>query len=193
MRIVEFLKTAVIGGIIFLVPFVVILIIIAKAFEFMKAFATPFVAFIPFHSVGGILLINLLAIVGILLVCFFAGLFAKSLTADKIVKKLETSVLSKIPIYPFIKGMMGSLPGTAEFEDLKSVLVRLDDYWQVAFEIERLDDGRVVIFLPGAPNPLSGAVCIMTEDRVQALNTTMIEVSQNLTGFGKETGKLLAK
>lgn len=193
MKIVEFLKTAVFGGIVFLVPFVVILLIIAKAFEFMKIFATPFVDLIPFNSAGGIVLINLFAIGSVLLICFLAGLFAKSIMADKIVKKLETSVLSKIPIYPIIKGMMGSIPGNAEFEDMKSVMVQLDDFWQVAFEIERLEDSRVVIFLPGAPNAFSGVVCIMTEDRVEPLNTSMMAISQNLRGFGRDTGVLLSK
>lgn len=188
---IGFFKTAILGGVIFLVPFVVILLILAKAFELMKALASPFTGLLPADMVGGILLVNLMAAASVVVLCFLAGLVAKSIFAGRIVTFIENSFLSKLPIYPIIKGMTGSIPGNADFDDLKTVLVRLDEFWQAAFEIERLADSRVVIFLPGAPNPWSGTVCIMPADRVEPLNASLMDVSQNLRRFGRQTDKLL--
>ncbi len=188
-----FMKTTLFGGIVFLTPVVILLVIIGKAFEIMKKFAEPLVPLVPMGSLGGILAINLLAILSIVLVCFLAGFAAKSVIASKLVRHLETSVLSHIPFYAVIKGMTASMPGAAEFDGMKTVLARLDDYSQIAFEIERLEDGNVCVFLPGAPNAWSGAVCIMTEDRIQPLNTTVMAASQHLRRFGRGSEGLLTE
>jgi uncharacterized membrane protein len=50
------------------------------------------------------------------------------------------------------------------------VLARFDDSWQIGFRIEGLENGLVVVFLPGAPNPQSGAVYLMAPDRVTTVN-----------------------
>ncbi len=186
-----FLKTTIFGGIVFLVPVIILFYFIGKAFEIMKKLADPLAPLIPFGAIAGILTVNLLALALIVLVCFLAGLAAKSATAARLVRQLETSVLSHIPFYAVIKGMTASIPGAEEFEGMKTVIARLDDYSQVAFEIERLESGDVVVFLPGAPDPWSGAVCIFSEDRVQPVNVAMMAASQSIRRFGKGSEKLL--
>jgi uncharacterized membrane protein len=53
------------------------------------------------------------------------------------------------------------------------VTVRFDDSWQIAFEIERVEDDKVALFLPGAPDPWSGMVCVVTEDRVTRVDVSI--------------------
>jgi uncharacterized membrane protein len=191
MGLLQFQKTTVLGGIKILVPIVVLVLIIAKAFEIMKKVAEPLSAFFPADMTGVILIVNLLAFVLIILISFFAGLAAKSATAGKVIQGVETSILSRIPLYPVIKGLTASIASVEENEDMKPVLARLDDYSQIAFEIERLDGGDVAVFLPGAPNPGSGTVCIMAEDRVQSIDTTMIAAMQSVRRFGVGTAAVL--
>jgi hypothetical protein len=50
------------------------------------------------------------------------------------------------------------------------VLARIEDAWQIAFLVERLEGGHVAVFVPGAPNPLSGSVYFMTQDRIKAVD-----------------------
>ena len=58
----RFLKTTVIGGIVFLVPLIIIIVaIIGKALEIMKKVAEPLSALIPIESVGDIAIVNLIA------------------------------------------------------------------------------------------------------------------------------------
>ena len=57
----RFLKTTLIGGIVFLVPVIIIVAIIGKAFEIMKKVADPLSALIPIDSVGGVVVVNLIA------------------------------------------------------------------------------------------------------------------------------------
>ena len=125
------------------------------------------------------------------MVCFLAGRAARTETAAKFVRALESKFLSHIPVYAFVKGMTASIAGTEDREGMTAVLVRLDDYSQIAFEVERLEGGDVAVYLPGAPNPWSGAVCIMTEDRVQPLDASMMAAVQTIRHLGKGSGELL--
>jgi len=186
-----FVRTTVIGGLLFLVPFIEVVVILGKAFAIMRAVAQPLSAFVPIEGLGDILLIDLIAVGLILLLCFLAGLVARSMLANKLVGGLEQRFLSRVPFYHFVKGMTGSIVEAEGDHAMKTVLVRLDDYAQVAFEIERTESGEVVVYLPGAPNPWSGAVCIMEAERVTPLETSMLMAVQNIKHLGKGSSKLL--
>ncbi len=188
---IQVLKTTVIGGIVFLVPIIIVAAIVGKAFEIMKMVAHPLSALIPIDSVGKIAVVNLIAISLIFAVCFIAGLAARTEAAARFVRALETKFLSHIPVYAFVKGMTASVAGTEHGEEMTAVLARLDDYSQIAFEIERLEGGDVAVYLPGAPNPWSGSVCIMTEDRVQPIDASMMAAVRTISHLGKGSGELL--
>ncbi len=188
---IQVLKTTVIGGIVFLVPIIIVVAIMGKAFEIMKMVADPLSALVPIDTAGKIAIVNLIASALIVLVCFLAGLAARTETAAKVVRTLETKFLSHIPAYAFVKGMTASVAGTEHGEEMTAVLARLDDYSQIAFEIERLEGGNVAVYLPGAPNPWSGSVCIMTEDRIQPINASMMSAVRTISHLGKGSGELL--
>ncbi len=190
---IQVLKTTVIGGVVFLVPIVIVVAIIGKAFEIMRTVAHPLSALVPIDTVGKIAVVNLIAILLIVLVCFLAGHAARTETAARFVRALESKFLSHIPVYAFVKGMTASIAGNEPGEEMTAVLARLDDYSQIAFEIERLEGGDVAVYLPGAPNPWSGSVCIMTEDRIQPINASMVSVVRTISHLGKGSGALLRR
>ena len=74
---------------------------------------------------------------------------------------------------------------------VKPVLARMDDASQLAFEVERLEDGRVVVYVPGAPDPWSGGILVMTEDRIEPLPISMVAAVQNLRALGRGTNTIL--
>lgn len=190
--LVRFLKTTLIGGVVFLVPVIIVVAIVGKALQIMKKMAEPLSDLIPTDMAGDIIIVDIIAIMLIVLVCLLAGLAARSGTAAKLVHKLESNFLSHIPVYAFVKGMTTSLAGAEEGEEMKAVLARFDDYSQVVFEIERLEGGRVVVYLPGAPNPWSGSVCIVTEDRIQPIDATMILAVKTIKHLGRGSGELIS-
>ena len=75
---IQVLKTTIIGGVVFLVPVIIIAAIIGKAFEIMKTVAHPLSALVPIDTVGKIAIVNLIAILLIVLVCFLAGHAART-------------------------------------------------------------------------------------------------------------------
>jgi len=188
---VKFLKTTVIGGILFLVPIIIFIAVIGKAVRLIKKLATPLSVLIPLDSIGNIVVVDLLALGIVLLICFLAGLAAKSTLARKSVGNLESRVLSKIPAYGLLKSKIDAIVQPEKAEGLEPVLARFDDYWQIVFEVERIQGGLVAIYLPGAPDPWSGSVCFVTEDRIQPLELALLPVVKTLKSLGKGSSEQL--
>ena len=187
---VQFIKTTILGGLIFLVPLVVVTVVLAKAHEVMSKVAKPFSALIPLDTVGGVAIANLLAILAILLCCLIVGMLAKGDTAKRLLKSTEEKLLV-IPAYAFVKGVTDSLISSEEAaKAFIPVIVKFDDNAQMAFEIERSEEGNVVIYLPGSPNPWSGSMVYFKEDRVERLDMSVPDAINNLRHLGRGSAKL---
>ena len=181
----RFIKTTVLGGLLFLFPIVFIVAIIGKALEVTNKLSAPLAGLLPIDSISGLAVVKLLALVILVLICFLAGLAARTVLAGKFVKSLETNVLGKIPAYTLLKSKAESVLRPEDMGGMCPVLGRFDDSWQLAFEIERMAGGRVVIFLPGAPDPWSGSVCVLTEDRITPLDLTVKSAADIMKRLGK--------
>jgi uncharacterized membrane protein len=155
----KLIRTTIVGGIIFLIPIAILIAVIAKGLQATGVIARPVAAVFPVY-IGGIAVAQVLAIVFLLLICFMAGLLARLALARKAVDALETNVLSRVPAYALLKTKTQSMLSPEDIEGMSVVVMRFDDSWQIGFEIERVEGGKVALFLPGSPDPWSGSVCI---------------------------------
>jgi uncharacterized membrane protein len=190
-RLIQILRATVVGGVLFLAPFVVLIIILGKAQKIMRAVLAPVAERIPIESVIGLETPKILAAIVLVLICFFAGLFARTSTAKKLVSWLETVLLSNLPGYSFIKNLGGEIAETTPTQSHKAVLVRFDDAWQIGFLVESIAAGRVVVFIPDAPSPWTGGIFILDDDRVTPLEVTSLAAIKCVQRLGAGTGALV--
>ena len=174
----------------FLVPVVVLVIVLAKAAGLMMMVAEPMAAWVPIDAIGGVALANIIAVLAVVLICFIAGLVARAAILRAIVGGLESKVLSKVPGYVIIKGMLSGLQED-DTHTLIPVLATFGGAARIGLEIERLDDGRVVVMAPRSPNPWSGEVHIMAVEHVQPLDLPMTAYMENIERFGQGTNEML--
>ena len=164
------MKTTILGGVLFLVPIAVIAVILGKVFQISMMIVEPLDRIIPIDSFAGVAFENVLAIVLILLVCFLGGLLARSGWLAERIGKVDGLLIDLMPGYAVAKGVIGSVAKEDDITTLlKAVVVRFDDYDQIAFEIER-DATKAVIFLPGSPSTWTGATIVVDLDRVTEMN-----------------------
>ena len=187
---IHFFKTTVIGGLVFLVPVMVFIVVLAKAAGLMMMVAEPMAAWVPIDAIGGVALANIIAVVAVVLICFIAGLVARAAILRAIVGGLESKVLSKIPGYVIIRGMLSGLQEDDTYK-LIPVLATIGDTARIGLEIERLDDDRVVVMVPTPPNPWSGKVYIMAPESVKCLDLPVTAYMENIERFGQGTNELL--
>lgn len=167
-NIYRFLKSTVLGGLVVLVPVIVLAAIIAWAVDIAIKAVMPVFAWLPDKSVGGISLIVTLAVLGLIGLCFFAGLLAETTIIRRLTERAERLAQS-VPGYALMKNVGASLVGIEGKNPVRTVLVEFQSSWQLGFLMETLADGRHVIFLPGVPRALVGTLHLVAADRVQIL------------------------
>ena len=190
----SFLKTTFLGGVLFLVPVVVLIAIVEKALGYAQKAVVPLADALFKGTFAHAFVSDLLAFGLLLVLCFLAGLAAKTAFARKSVDALEKKVLGKVPFYDSTKSkVLATLQSQSqEGETMRPVLARFEDSWQIAFEVERIPGGITTVYVPGAPDPWSGSVCFMTEDRIQAIDPAMSPVLKTLKDLGKGSNKQLS-
>lgn len=186
------MKTTILGGVIFMVPIVVIAILLSKAYQISMVVAAPIDKLIPIHTVGGVALVNLLAIVLILAVCFLGGLLARTAFLASKVNTVDGFLIDLMPGYAVAKGVLGSVAQKDEVASLLSpVVVTFDDYTQIAFEIER-DTSKAVIFLPGAPSTWAGSTVIVDIARVRKIDVPTHQTVKLMRVLGRGSLQIAA-
>ena len=194
----NFLKTTVLGGVLFLVPVVVLIAILEKALGVAKKVVVPVNDALFQGTVHHAYMADLLALVLLLVLCFLAGLAAKTSFARKSVDALEKKLLAKVPTYDSMKSkFLATLQSQSQSQSpegpaMRPVLARFENSWQIAFEVERIPGGIITVYVPGAPDPWSGSVCFMTEDRIQAIDPAMSPVMKTLKDLGKGSNEQLS-
>ena len=185
-----FVRTTLIGGLVFLAPLAVLGWLAVKAGRLLHNLAAPLARLLPTGTLTGPLLLDTIALVCLVLGCFLGGLIAHFSMANRFIARAEANVLWRIPGYGIIKGLTSSLDPRG-VQELRPVLVHFDDYAQVAFEVDRTADARRVIYLPSAPEPRTGSVIVMDPEQVEPLPTTFIATVAAIRAVGHGLGRSL--
>jgi uncharacterized membrane protein len=173
-------KTTILGGVFFLLPFAVVVFLVGQ----LSVIVAPLAAQIHKQleargrtlTFGNVSLATVLAILLLILICYFAGLAARSAFAARFSGKIEKTIIFLFPRYAILKDQMASnLGGHAIDPTMKPVLVRmegvsrLDGMARLGFETARAADGMVTVFLPGSPDPWQGHLVVVAPERVEPI------------------------
>jgi uncharacterized membrane protein len=183
------LKKTILGGVIFLIPFVILLVVAGKAYEMMEKVAAPVASAIGIERIGAIAVINIVTVLALIAACYIAGLLATSNLGKRAHDRIDEKMIDIFPRYSFVKSITAELP-EQQAGAMKVVLVSFDDQSQVGFEVER-SGAQVVVFLPGSPDPWSGAVSLVAPDRVKPLDVDFKTAVRTIRLAGRGALKIL--
>jgi len=169
----EFLKATLVGGLMFLVPVVLVLVVLRHAMQFAGRAAGPIAAMLPISESFGVPVVTLVAAAILLAIALLAGLVARTPAGRRITGWFEESILGGMPQYRMVKSMAEGLTQIESGEGMQPVLMRTDECWQLAYRLEDLPEGWVAVFVPSAPTPMSGNVIYVSNDRIQRLDMGM--------------------
>ena len=113
---VEFLKATSAGGVLCLLPVVLVLIVLHRAMSYALGAAKPISDLLPVESVIGAYGENALAIFMLILVSLLAGLVARTREGRRVMSWSEHSLLGGLPQYQLVKTMA---EGLAHVENAK--------------------------------------------------------------------------
>ncbi|MDA6070513.1 DUF502 domain-containing protein [Flavobacterium sp. AC] len=189
--ILKIIKTTFLGGILFLAPLVLLLVILEKGYHIIQKITLPIISHFPKVKILGLAIEEITAIIIIFIICITAGLIARTDYAKKLVQRLENGILSFVPGYSFIKKTNENIMGLESNENLKVVLVPTDAGLQFAFLIEQINENNFSVFVPAAPNPWSGSVCFVEKKDIKEVDISQKEALACIRKLGFGSAALL--
>jgi len=188
----RFVKASVIGGLLFMVPVILLLVVLKQGVDFAKKAVGPLARQLPVRTIGGVTVATLAAASVLLLIALAAGLFAQTSVGRRMRGWLEDTIVGRMPAYSFIKGLVG---GASVLDDggagTQPALVWIEECWVFGFVMESHADGHRTVFVPGAPSPLSGAIYFLPEDRVRQLDVPLAAVMKTIHHLGLGSADLV--
>ena len=191
-KLINFIRITIAGGVLFLVPVGAIVFILAKAISFLHGFSKPITARLPFENVAGVGVNTLMSVILLLLLCFLAGIFMKTKLAKRIIQWLEDRVLVYVPGYSYIRARSTEWFSDEKTSTWKPASIFVDDNEVICFVIDETED-YCSIFLPSAPVPSSGSICVREKRNVTFLPINVAEAVSMIRQFGKGASSSINK
>ena len=193
MRIFSgFFKATIVGGLLFMVPLILMVVVLQKGLGLVRKIVVPLAKYFPERTFLGVGMTTILSIAVIVLLCFLFGLVARTAAGKKVRDWLEFTIMGKLPGYALVKGVIQGATGLENEEDVTIALVRIEDAWQIGFVVEVHSDGHRTVYMPGVPNPASGSIFYMTEDRIRPIDAKMGQLLTVIRHLGIGSKDLLA-
>ena len=188
-----FLKTTIVGGVLFLLPLAIVLILLGYAFRLAAMVAQPISdkLQLQWSDAAGVGAVTVLSALVLVIVSFGAGITARTYSGRYITRWFENSLLGRLPQYQMLKSMAEGLTQLENASGIKPALISIEGGWQMGYLLEPLENGWSSVFLPQAPTPMSGNVMYLPADRVRPLDITMVEAMAIIKRIGVGSGEAL--
>ena len=181
--IFDFIKTTITGGVLFLLPVVLLIIILSKAYIILHKISAPISKKMP-ELIFGLDGSSIVVILLLILICFVSGLLFRSIYLKKWIDKIENNVLVNLPGYALIKTITAGAMGKGTESDMTPILIHEDDSWGLAFLIEK-GEKLSTVFIPDAPRHDAGEIKIIPTSRIKKLDISTSKFILSIKSFGK--------
>jgi len=189
---IKFLKSAVVNGLVILIPLVLVFLAIKEILELMISIASPIADLFPPGTFDHIKETEIIAALLILAVAFILGVLSKIKAGRVVGKGIEKYSLNKIPMYRMMKSLVGAFLNIESEESFRPAFIESDSgEAEPCYVIEDRGRPRVVVLVPWAPTAFAGSVKLVPRDSIHYLPVTLDEFSLSLTHLGVGMSELL--
>jgi uncharacterized membrane protein len=183
-------KAKLIYGLLVVVPFAVLIVIIAKLIEILESVAKA----VGLQSVTGAGLAVILALFILLGLCYGVGALIHTRIGDLSFEKFEKTLLQQIPGYSIVRNILRGFTGE-EIEAYQPALVQLGlpGTAVIGFVMEENGNDTITVFVPNVPAIAVGALHIVDRERVTLLEASQLETITCISEWGIGSNKLLSR
>ena len=187
-KLSKFVLSTLVTGVVIAIPVYVAGLLLLKAARSLSALVVPVAKLLPDWVPAE----RFLALLLVMLVCFLVGLTVRIPAGRAAWERAENSLFHKMPGYDLFRSLIQRLTGESQDEAWKPALAEIEEALVPAFIIEELEDGRFTVFVPAVPTPLSGAIYILTPDRVHPLDVPFTHILKVVSRWGSGSKDLAA-
>lgn len=185
------IRSTLVGGVLFLLPLILIIWLLSKALKVLERLSDPLVKATGLHTVGGVAVGTIMATAILIIMSYFAGLLARTRLGQATFSGFEHSILSVLPQWRMARGLVESFDHD-HASQVEVVLVPTDAGWGLGFVLEKPDGDWWTVYIPGAPQWTSGSVSYAHVDQVQQTGLTFVEAIILLRRYGTGSAKVHA-
>jgi len=191
-RLRHFITTTIIGGFAVILPIVIFIWGVRLIIRLIHAVIAPLTGLINLEVPPFVL--DLLAVVGLVLICFLLGLFVRTRFGHGIYYYIEKQWFEKLPVYASIRDIVQQFTGQKKTPFTQVVLIEVLGGKMTGFVTDEVDESNeVTVFVPTAPNPTNGYVFHTTTDKLIYLNVKTEDALRTVVGMGAGSQDLIEK
>jgi uncharacterized membrane protein len=171
------LRRALVDGALVVLPIGAIVLLVLGIVAKLKQAADPLAGHVVHPAI--------VAVAALLLLCLVIGLLVRSAAGRWARRVLESLLFEKIPGYRLVKAFAGDGPLVGRGgRAMRPALAAIEEGLCPALVMDEFADGRLVVFVPGSPAPMSGAIYIFTPDKVTLLDTPLLPFLKAISSWG---------
>lgn len=197
LRSYGFLRTTLLGGILFLLPLIVVGILLGQVGQVVFVVAQALSEnseILPVETPAGYTILFAAALGLVIAGCFVAGLIARHSLGKWLSEQTERNLTLLYPRYAIYKDqIIGNIGGDVAEGRLKPVKVAFADCIRLGLEVERSAEGLVTVYLPSSPDPWSGTVAIVAAERVERIEVPYVEMMTSFEKLGADSLRIAAR
>lgn len=192
-RFVKFIRTTAIGGLLVIVPFAIIVFVLAQLFYGLYRLTQQLTVEIGL-DVNDALVMVAIAAASLIGLCFLTGLVVQTKFGTTLRHWLDRNVARRIPMYNAISSLTKRFAGL-EGNEFAPVEVDLhgSNVRAIGFLVEELPDDRYAVFIPSAPVATVGNVYVVTKSCLRHLDVSVADTLSAISQWGVDTRYLYAK
>jgi uncharacterized membrane protein len=187
-KVSEFILSRLGVGVLAVAPIYLAALLLLKVMKSFTAVVRPLAKLVPEWLPAE----HILSLLLVLIVCFLIGLMVRTPAGQATWKRIENSLLQGIPGYALFRSLTQQLAGKTQDKAWKPALAEIEQALVPAFIIEEFEDGRFTVFVPSVPTPLTGAIYILSPDRVHPLDVPLTRALKAVSQWGSGSKDLVA-
>jgi uncharacterized membrane protein len=184
----KFFISSLVAGLVILAPIYLSILLLLKIMQAVAGLVRPIARLLPAWFPAQ----QILSLLFVLTICFFIGVVVRTQVGRAARVRVEKSLFEKIPGYALFRSLTQQLAGSRDENIWKPALAEIEEALVPAFIIEEFEDGRFTVFVPSAPTPVSGAIYILTADRVHPVDIPLTHAIRSLSRWGSGSKELVA-
>ena len=194
-RLKLFLKNAIVGGLIVILPVTIFLFILTWIFGSIRKIISPLTIIVMEKSPVQGLVADILVIALLILICFIVGVIVRTKAGKWMHSILEAKIFLKAPGYMLIKETIFQFLGKSKPPFSSVALVQLFDNEVLAtgFITDEHEDGMCTVFIPTGPNPTSGLIYHLPQRLVHPVRVPIEEAMRSIISCGAGSSTVLSK
>ncbi|GIX21318.1 MAG: hypothetical protein KatS3mg121_0101 [Gammaproteobacteria bacterium] len=187
----EFIATAVLGGLLVILPLVVLVQLAGWLYRVFLDSAAPLVKWLQTQAALPPWAAELATLALVVTGCFVLGLLVRTPLGAWFYGAFDRRVLGRIPGYKLVRDVIHHFGAGRKTLFQEVVLVELGNgVAMTGFVVDEYGDGRVSVFVPTAPNPTSGLVLHTERARLRRAPVSVEEALKTILACGAGSARL---